>query len=304
MITYKQFVLDDYKDSLIVTDGKIARLYNVKGDNVYWLPEGEESKRFAEVEKLCGWFLSQNLQRRGKVTAVGGGSVGDTVGFACSVYKRGGVQLTHVPTTLLAQIDSSIGGKTALDVDNVKNAVGSFFNADTVIDVNFLKTLDEGQVKSGLGELFKYRMLSAKVNDLYDGTITEQVIKACGEFKQKLCEVDPFDGNIRRKLNFGHTLGHAMELIYNLPHGHAVANGLYYETLLAFKLDKCTAEYFDKWEKEIKRNFKIFPLNGQILDLTVADKKNGEKGVCFVLPTAFEETFINIDELKKLLCCD
>lgn len=301
MVTYIKFNPNNFADSLIVTDEKIAKLYNIYGDNVYLLPQGEQAKRFAEVEKLCKWFLSKNLLRNGKVTAVGGGSVGDTVGFAASVYKRG-VRLTHVPTTLLAQIDSSIGGKTALDLDGVKNAVGTFYQADTVTDVNFLKTLDDVQFKSGLGELFKYRMLSADVDKLYNGEITEQVIRSCVDYKQSLCNADPYDNGKRRILNFGHTLGHAMELTYGLPHGHAVANGLYYETQLACKLNVCSREYASKWTSQIESRFEIRPLNEQIINLAATDKKNVDNGVCFVLPQDFEQHYLTLNQLKSLLC--
>lgn len=303
MITYKKFNLNGYKDSLIVTDDKIAKLYGINGDNVYLLPQGEAAKSFDNVERLCKWFLGKRLTRSGSVVAVGGGSVGDAVGFAASIYKRG-VRLTHVPTTLLAQIDSSIGGKTAIDLDGVKNAVGTFYKADTVIDVDFLKTLDDVQMLSGSGELLKYRMLSADVNAAYNGEITEQVIKACVDYKQSLCTVDPFDSNVRRKLNFGHTIGHAMELTYGLSHGHAVANGIYYETLLAYKLNKCTSEYLNKWAAEIKSLFEIRELNAQILDITINDKKNDGNAVCFVLPSNFEQYSLTINQLKSLLCYD
>ena len=303
MITYKKFVLNDYKDSLIVTDDKISELYGIRGDNVYLLPQGEAAKSFDNVERLCTWFLDKRLTRSGSVVAIGGGSIGDAVGFAASVYKRG-VCLTHVPTTLLAQIDSSIGGKTALDLNGVKNAVGTFYNADTVIDVDFLKTLDDVQMLSGNGELLKYRMLSKDVDAVYHGEITEPVIKACVDYKQSLCSVDPFDHNERRKLNFGHTIGHAMELTYAIPHGHAVANGIYYETLLAYKLHKCTREYLNKWVAEIQRQFEILALNEQILDITINDKKNDGNAVCFVLPSDFEQHNLTINQLKSLLCYD
>lgn len=302
MIAFNKFNPSDYKDSLIVTDEKIASLYGIAGDNVFLLPEGEEAKRFCEAEKLCKWFLSKGLNRSGSVVAVGGGSVGDTVGFACSIYKRGGVSLMHVPTTLLAQIDSAIGGKTALDVGDVKNAVGSFYQADALIDVEFLKTLDRVQLRSGEGELLKYRMLSADVDKAYNGKINAQVIKACAEYKQSICGVDPYDNNIRKRLNFGHTIGHAMELVLNVVHGYAVANGIYYETTLAYKLGKCEKAYFDKWTGEAARLFEIRPVTKQMLGLTSADKKNTANGVCFMLPDSFEENYLTVDSVVDMLC--
>lgn len=301
MITYKKFVLDDYKDSLIVTDDNIAKRYNIVGDNVYLLPQGEAAKTFANVENLCKWFLSKNLQRDGLVTAIGGGSIGDTVGFAASVFKRG-VKLTHVPTTLVAQIDSAIGGKTAIDLDGVKNAVGTFYNADTVIDVDFLKTLNSEQKRNGLGELTKYRMLSRDIKQLYNGKINEQIIKACVDFKKALCEDDPYDKNERHKLNLGHTIGHGLELTYSLPHGEAVANGLYYETQLALKLGKCSDEYFGRWAAEIAAYFAICDLSDEVFIAMLNDKKNVDGKIGFVLPSNFEKVYMSVEDVKKLLC--
>lgn len=301
-ISFEKFELSKYADCLIVTDSKIAKLYNVVGDNVYLLPQGERAKSFNNVHKLCSWFLSRNLDTCGKVVAVGGGSIGDTVGFATSIYKRG-VGILHVPTTLIAQIDSSVGGKTAIDLDGVKNAVGTYHFGDTLIDVDFLQTLDATQRLNGQGELIKYRMLSEGVEQAYnDGTGSlSDVIKACVQYKQSVCEVDPFCKNERNKLNFGHTVGHALELAYNIPHGMAVANGIYYETQLARTLGKCSSEYADKWMHEIQRNFRMYPLNSSILALTLNDKKNANGKVGFVLPTDFAQAYFTLDELKDLL---
>ena len=303
MITYNKFVLDDYKDSLIITDDKLATLYGIRGDNVYLLPQGEAAKTFEQVEKLCMWFLSKNMQRNGHVVAVGGGSVGDTVGFAASVYKRG-VKLTHLPTTIVAQIDSSIGGKTAVNLNGVKNAVGTFYNADTLIDVGFLQTLDDEQILNGIGELTKYRMLSAEIDAAFSGEITEQLIRACVSYKQSLCSIDPYDTKERHILNLGHTVGHGLELTYGIPHGVAVANGLYYETSLALKLDKCSEAYFRKWSKEITQQFTIYPVTDEVLDCLLNDKKNVDGKIGFVLPTDFAEVYLTKDQVKNLLCCD
>lgn len=302
MVTYKQFNLGEYVESLIVADEHVARLYGIAGDNVYLLPQGERAKTFGEAEKLCKWFLSNNLGRGGSVVGIGGGSVGDVVGFACSVYKRGIVRLTHVPTTLIAQIDSSVGGKTAVNLDGVKNAVGTFFNADTLIDVNFLQTLDSKQILSGCGELLKYRMLSANIDKEYEGKICEDIIRACVDYKLSVCKADMYDLSARRVLNFGHTVGHAMELTCNLPHGIAVLNGLYYETLMAYRLGLCSMEYFEKWSGEAAKLTEILPLNGKILRLVTADKKNTGDRISFVLPDGFEETAVSMEQLLSLLC--
>lgn len=298
-ITFEKFQLSKYADCPIVTDGKIASLYGIKGSNVYVLPRGERAKSFKQAELLCKWFLSRNLNKSDVVVAVGGGSVGDTVGFATSIYKRG-VKLLHVPTTLIAQIDSSIGGKTALNVDGVKNAVGSYHFADTLIDVDFLNTLDKKQLTSGYGELLKFRMLSDEIDQVYQTGDLSQTIRACVQYKQQLCVIDPYCEGARNKLNFGHTIGHAMELKYGIPHGVAVANGIYYETMLAVNMGICSRDYAEKWTAEVKCNFTVYPLNKEILLLTRQDKKNTDGKVNFVLPEAFTEASFTIEELEDL----
>lgn len=304
-ITFDKFKLSNYIDCLIVTDNRIASLYQIYGDNVYLLPQGEQAKSFEQVQKLCSWFLSRNLTSRDKVVAVGGGSIGDAVGFATSIYKRG-VDVLHVPTTLIAQIDSSIGGKTAINLDGVKNAVGTYHFGDTLIDVDFLKTLSDEQLTSGMGELMKYRMLSSSVEKAFNDCngITSNVIKACVKYKQSVCDVDPYCKGARNKLNFGHTIGHALELSCGISHGVAVANGIYYETLMANKLNVCSREYACKWMKAVTDKFHIYPLTDKILSLALNDKKNTRDKVGFVLPKDFTEAYFTIDKVKELLLND
>lgn len=300
MIVFKKFNLQDYSDCLIVTDKKVAQLYGISGDNVYALPQGEQSKTFAQAEKLCRWFVSKRLERSGTVAAIGGGCVGDAAGFAASIYMRG-VKLIHVPTTLIAQIDSSIGSKTALNLGDVKNAVGSFYNADTYIDTDFLSTLDESELKNGKGELLKYRMLSDSVDRVCSGGDIKDVISACVDYKQQICLADPFDKGIRQKLNFGHTIGHAMELSLKLPHGVAVANGMYYEIALAQNMQICSNEYAKRWQKEITDEFEIQPLTKEVISLIANDKKNSFGKACFILPDKFQRVFVETDKLTTLL---
>ena len=296
-----KFDLSNYKDCLIVTDGKLQSLYNIHGDNVFVIPRGELAKNFATVQELCSWFLSKNLRKNQTVVAVGGGSVGDTVGFACSIYKRG-VNVLHVPTTLLAMVDSSIGGKTAIDLDGVKNAVGSFHLGDVLLDVDFLNTLPNDQMQNGHGEILKYRMLTQQIDDIFHQGNIQDTIWACAKWKQAVCEIDPFDQGIRQRLNFGHTIGHAMELTLGIPHGLAVINGIYYETLLAYKLGLCDQNYLNKWQKEATKLTNICPtLTETMLDATLQDKKNDNDLVTFVLPNKFERVQLSLEQLKNLL---
>ncbi|MCM1289794.1 MAG: 3-dehydroquinate synthase [Corallococcus sp.] len=306
MITYKKFHVEKYSDSLIVTDVNLSEMYGFKGENVFVLSAGEDAKTFDCARQLCEWFLQKSLQKDGTVVAVGGGSVGDVAGFAASVYKRG-VKLLHVPTTLLAQIDSSIGGKTAINVGSVKNAVGTFYQADTLIDASFLDTLPNNEWNNGLGELLKYRMLSEDIDETYLKGDMGITVEICSDYKQQICSRDPFDGNLRKLLNFGHTIGHAMELNCGIPHGEAVANGLYYETALAQKLGLCGKKYANKWQNEITQLFAVRPLTRDILAATVHDKKNSDGLICCVLPTE-DDNFVlrnfTLQQLEEALLSD
>lgn len=305
MITFEKFDLQKYKKSFVVTDGKLSELYGIAGDNVFLLPRGEQAKSLACVEQICGWLLRFGAERGDTVVAVGGGSVGDTVGFAASVYKRG-INLLHVPTTLVAQIDSAIGGKTAVNFDGVKNVLGTFYKADTLIDVEFLKTLDERQLRNGYGELLKYRMLDEEIDTVFSQGDMLKTIKACVSFKQSVCEKDPFDNGERKILNFGHTVGHALELSVGLCHGEAVANGLYFETLIAQKLGLCSVRYLTKWRKEIERHFSLQKISEQNLLLAAQDKKNRDGKVCLVLPAGkeFVLRYLPLAQVLELLCND
>lgn len=300
MITYGKFDLADYADNLIVTDGNLQRLYDLHGDNVYVLPDGERAKTFAEAEKLCKWFLHKGLTRNGRVVAVGGGSVGDLTGFAASIFMRG-VSLTLVPTTLLAMVDSAIGGKNAVDLCGIKNAVGTFADTDTFVDVSFLQTLDETQLTSGLGEIVKYRMLGVNVPD---DDIAEQV-KACAEYKLSLCKRDFYDRGERHILNAGHTVGHALELFYNIPHGIAVADGLYYETEFALGLGICDKAFADKWQNYIKQHFPLYKVTLSALKNALHDKKNSSSDtICFMLANGSGATKaeFTLQQATDILC--
>lgn len=296
-----KFNITDYANCLVVTDCKLQQLYNITGDNVFIIPRGEDAKNFDTVKQLCSWFLQKNLKRNQTVVAVGGGSVGDTVGFACSVFKRG-VHLLHVPTTLLAMVDSSIGGKTAIDLDGIKNAVGSFYEGDVLLDTDFLQTLDETQMQNGMGEILKYRMLTEQVDEVYLQCGIQDVVWACMNWKRAVCEVDPFDENYRQILNFGHTIGHAMELTLGIPHGLAVLNGIYYETLLAHKLGFCNKQYLEKWQGEVTKIANVCPaLTETMLNYTIYDKKNDNDLITFSFPCKYGRTQLPLDQVKRLL---
>lgn len=282
MIWVENFDLTKYSNCLVVTDVNLAELYNVVGDNVFVLPAGEKAKDFAWAKKLCSWFLSKNLDKKGTVVAVGGGSVGDVAGFAASIYKRG-VKVLNVPTTLLSMVDSAIGGKTAVNLDGVKNAVGTIIEVDTLIDTRFLQTLSAEQIDEGWGEIEKYRLLDKKIN-AYKGDL-EGLIALCASYKQSVVASDPYDNGARKRLNLGHTVAHGLELTYNLPHGQAVKYGLYHEMVIAVHLGVLSAKKFTDWASKTNLDVARYPVTSKVLQAMKNDKKNHDGLVVFVLPT-------------------
>jgi len=208
---------------------------------VFTMPDGEDAKHLGTVEDLCRNFAQWGLTRADAVVAVGGGVVTDTAGFAAAVYHRG-VRVVHVATTLLAQVDAAIGGKTGVNLPEGKNLVGAFWQPAAVLcDTETLATLPPGEYRSGLGEMAKYAFLG--VDGLADLPLDEAVA-ACVRCKAAVVASDECEAGRRMVLNYGHTLAHALETAgkYDLRHGEAVAIGLIYAAELANRLGRIDAE--------------------------------------------------------------
>jgi 3-dehydroquinate synthase len=200
---------------------------------------GEASKSITTLLAVTDRLTALGADRQTALIALGGGVVGDLAGFAASIYMRG-IPVIQVPTTLLAQVDSSIGGKTGVDTPAGKNLLGTFHQPKAVfIDVAFLRTLPDGMLRSGLAEVIKYGVVdspellddleeAAEQGGLRDPLFLEQIISAACLIKKQLVESDERDGGVRRILNFGHTIGHAVEASsgYTLSHGESVALGM------------------------------------------------------------------------------
>jgi len=207
---------------------------------VFEMPEGEQAKTLATVEDLCRQWARWGLTRADAVVAVGGGLVTDTAGFAAASYHRG-VPVVHVATTLLGQIDAAIGGKTGVNLPEGKNLVGAYWQPSAVLcDTAVLATLPEREYRSGLGELAKYHFLGG--GDL-DALPLDERVAACVAIKAALVAGDEREGGRRAVLNYGHTLGHAIEIAgaHDLRHGEAVAVGLVFAAELALHLGRLDA---------------------------------------------------------------
>lgn len=224
----------------IVTDSNVAPLYLAKikkqlCDAVqvysYVLQAGEQNKTMASVQQLYGFFDEAGITRTDLIIALGGGVVGDITGFAAATFLRG-VPIVQMPTTLLAMTDSSVGGKTGVDLPSGKNRVGAFFQPHRVlIDPEFLSSLPSREYACGMGEVIKYACIKDKklFESLKSGVDSEEMICLCAAIKADTVQKDPFDTSERKLLNFGHTVGHALERLYGYSvysHGEAVAAGM------------------------------------------------------------------------------
>lgn len=300
---------------LIIISQKVEKLYgsnfNFKNSFKYVLKDGEKEKNFKNYQKLLNFALKNKLERKDAIVAIGGGVVGDIAGFVASTYLRG-IDFIQIPTTLLACVDSSVGGKTAINTNYGKNLVGTFYQPKAVFcNLNFLKTLDERQFKTGLAEIIKYAFIEKSCNanveyNFYEfllknkdeifnknEQILSEIIRISLELKTSVVSQDEKESNLRKILNFGHTYGHAVEKITNykkFTHGEAVAIGMLYAINLAFKENLITEEYKNKALNLINSfdlvskvpNFK----QQKMIELMKSDKKVEDGKIKFILPSS------------------
>jgi 3-dehydroquinate synthase len=263
------------------------------------LPPGEKSKNLKRVEEIIGFCASGKMSRDDTVLTLGGGVISDLGGFAASIYMRG-INFISCPTSLLAQVDASIGGKTGINLPFGKNLVGSFYQPSAVyVDFNTLLTLPEREKKQGMAEIIKYGIIkSRKLFQLLEtielsGLIEKlpDIIEQCVKIKGNVVEKDEREKTgFREILNFGHTLGHAIEIAYSprLNHGESVALGMVGESYLGWKTGLCGKDVFKKI-KAVVEQFKL-PVSyrnieiDSILKYLWYDKKVKKNKLRFVLP--------------------
>lgn len=224
---------------LIVTDDGVPTEYvedvikQCKKPVLYVAKQGEESKSFSTLQEVLGCMLEHNFTRKDAVIALGGGVVGDLSGMAAGIFMRG-IDWYNIPTTMLAQIDSSIGGKTAINMSGIKNIVGVFHQPKGImVDTNLLKTLPKRQMENGLVEALKMgfirdeALMKCLKEQGYEAHLDE-IVSRCIELKSQIVEADEKEQGLRRILNYGHTIGHGFESAFmgKLLHGEAVACGM------------------------------------------------------------------------------
>lgn len=234
-------ILDKIKESsFIVIDKVILDHYPdineiLKGPKyeVYVVENPEQAKNLVDFEKICNFFIKKGIGRKSTILAIGGGALSDLAGFVSSTLFRG-ITWRIIPTTLLAMIDASIGGKTGVNTELGKNLIGSFhLPQETYICPFFLKTLPLKHLESGKGELLKYGLLSERIFDLIEkNSSMNDLIIECAVFKEDVVNKDFQEGDLRKILNLGHTFGHAIEKANGVEHGVAVLFGLKLEIAL------------------------------------------------------------------------
>lgn len=312
----------------IVTESTVGAIYSDEVafalkkicDNVYvyTFPAGEENKNLDIVKKVYEFLILNHFDRKDMLVALGGGVTGDLTGFTAATYLRG-IDFIQIPTSLLSQVDSSVGGKTGVDFDSYKNMVGAFYQPKLVyINTTTLKTLTKRQFLSGMGEVVKYGLIKRAdflewlmehscdiIN--YDHDTLKYMIYVCCDTKREVVENDFKEQGERALLNMGHTLGHAIEkcVDFRLLHGECVSIGSVASSYISYKLGYISAEDVNK----IIKAHKLFELpvseadfdQSAVLDATLSDKKMEAGTIKFVVLKRIGNAIIDKTVTRELM---
>src|SRR5258706_2200548 len=314
------------QNTILVTDGNMAKLHAEKvmtalrrcgyEPKIITLPPGEQHKNLENVSVLWKSFLAHRLDRDSTVIALGGGVISDLSGFAASTYMRG-IAWVGVPTTLLSMADAALGGKTGFDLPEGKNLIGSFYSPKLVLaDPSLLFTLPEAELISGMAEVVKHGIISdPELFELCSRGLNwvkanlEEVVKRAMAVKIKIIEEDPYERGIRAKLNLGHTVGHAVELVsrFKLRHGEAVAIGTVIEAKYAERIGIASKGLAD----EIAATMSALGLpisipeempREEIISIMKVDKKKTAKAIRFALPVEIGKVeLVEVTDLEDVL---
>lgn len=319
---------------LIVISEKVNKIYgsllNIPNSVKFVLKDGESQKNFKNFQKIVRFAIKNKLERNDAIVAVGGGTVGDIAGFVAATYLRG-VDFIQIPTTLLACVDSSVGGKVAINSNLGKNMIGAFYHPKAVFcNLNFLNTLDDRQFKCGMAEVIKYAFIEKSCGieqdyDLFDFLIANsgrifsrnlntlgEIIKMSLTLKIAVVNKDEKENGLRTILNFGHTLGHAIEKITGykkFTHGESICAGMKFAVILAQQKGIIRNSFKIK-AFELMDNYKIinkipkFNIK-KLIEIMHLDKKVLNGTIRFILPTGKSTVaeFDNVtrEEIKKCL---
>lgn len=318
--------LNKYSKIIIITDeniaphflGVILKLLSTDTKQLI-LPAGEKTKNIDTVEKIWTFLKENNYDRKSLVINLGGGVITDMGGFAASTYMRG-IDFINIPTTLLSQVDASVGGKTGIDFIGIKNLIGTFTQPKAVIiDIQTLKSLPKRELLSGFAEIIKYgiifdknyfaKVTSKKSLDFNDEELIDIIAKSC-DIKKSIVTSDEKENGNRKLLNFGHTIGHAIEALAletdkPLLHGEAVSIGIVAEAKIAELTNLIDKDTFEKIENSLKQaglpitisNLKI----GAVLAKMETDKKNERGAINFTLIKKIGEGIVDQKVDEKII---
>ena len=272
-------------------------------------PAGEEQKNISTLSDILEFLAREKFSRTDVVVALGGGVTGDMAGFAAAVYLRG-VRYVQIPTSLLAAVDSSVGGKTAIDLNEGKNLAGAFLQPETVIcDTDTLKTLPKEELLNGLCEAIKYGVLFDEelFSDFENLAQTDiaSLVERCVSHKGRIVANDEFENGERKLLNLGHTIGHAIEKCsdYKIKHGYAVAIGLCMIARAGEKLlitEKGTAKRIESLFKKHSIPTNTDFSTEELLSVALADKKRQNENITLVVPKKIGECILKTEPISKL----
>lgn len=314
------------KNIMFIVDEKVMEFHNKKILNEFYsykgkmscyvVKQGEKSKSYTELNKIYSFLLEKNYGRDSLIIAIGGGVTGDLAGFAAATYMRG-IQLVHVPTTLLAMVDSSIGGKTGINFEAKKNMVGAFYQPKLVlIDTDFIETLPEREITSGMGEVIKctymadrkfFKYVQENIEKAYknDGKVLSRFIYEAAAIKAAVVSQDEKEAGLRKILNLGHTFAHSFEtnLKFKIKHGEAVIAGLISALYLSQKtglLSEQDLDYYLSLPLKVKLPAQIKkPPMEDLFKVMLHDKKNREGKIKFVLVAGLGKIVLDAEADKK-----
>ncbi len=305
---------------VIVTDENVYKLHadKMEGFAVIKLPAGEEFKQQRTVDDIISQLLALQADKQTVLVGVGGGVVTDMAGYAASIYKRG-IKLVLVPTSILAMVDAAIGGKNGVDVGPFKNMVGTIYQPDQLIfDYSFLHTLPHEEWVNGFAEIIKHACIkdadffdflaTKSVTDFKDNpALLAELIEKNIAIKTSVVLNDEFETGDRKLLNFGHTIGHAIENLYSLPHGHAVSIGMVAACSISEEMNNFPSaskqkliDVLQQYHLPVKLSFD----KESVWDLLLMDKKRANNSMSFILLDAIGKavvTPIPLPQLKDLI---
>lgn len=313
---------------VLITDENLVKLYPevienlvASREDIIILPPGEETKTLGQVEQVLETLAQRKLNRWDGLMAFGGGVVGDLTGFCASIYMRG-ISWIQIPTTLLAQVDSSVGGKTGVNLKSGKNLAGTFYPPQTVwIDPLFLNTLPDQEFWGGCSEVVKYALIQGDafqqwLVDHWEAVMTKepeimvQLIGKCIACKRDIVVKDEREAGLRKILNLGHTAGHAIENLmnYRVTHGEALRQGLLFELELAFKIgwihERRHSQLISLVQMiPVTRELPGFSLEDMVSAMAL-DKKNRKNNISFMLPrqsVSIEEVELTGEKLISIM---